>query len=105
MMEGTDKAGPADGPDFADDNNFDRMMDESEQELARLARQHHSRSVKDKILELDEVALKNPQIDGDATFQKLKMFLRTFTIKADEHIRAGTTKEMTDFPFQVRLHD
>jgi hypothetical protein len=104
-MEGIANTGPPDGPGFADDNNFDRVMDESEQELARLARQHHSRSVKDKILELDEVALKNPQIDNDPTFQKLKMFLRTFTIKADEHIQSGTTKEMTDFPFQVRLHD
>lgn len=83
-MEGIAQSVPPGGSGFDQDGDFDRVMDESEEELARLARQHHSRSVKDKLLELDEISLKNPQIDNDPTFSKLKMFLRTFTIRADE---------------------
>jgi hypothetical protein len=104
-MEGISQQVPPSGSGYDQDGDFDRVMDESEEELARLSRQHQSRSVKDKLLELDEISLKHPQIDNDPTFNKLKMFLRTFTIKSDEVIQSGTTDSMIDFHFQVRLHD
>lgn len=58
-MIGDPMAQPGPGSsELIGDDNFDRVMAESEEELARIARQHQSRSVKDKLLELDEVTLK-----------------------------------------------
>ena len=87
------------------EDNFDKVMQESEEELAKIARQRPSRTVKDKLLELDETALRNPQIDKDVTFNKLKMFLRKFTIQADELIQSASTYKMIEFHYQIRLHD
>ena len=85
MMEGIGNPAPQPQDSAANpEDNFDRVLEESEEELAKLARQHQARSVKDKLLELDEVSLSNPQIDNDPTFNKLKLFLKTFTVRADE---------------------
>ena len=83
-MEGIGQPVPHPQDSVLNDDNFERVLEGSEEELARSARQHHTRSVKDKMLELDEISLRCPEIDNDPTFNKLKMFLRTFTIKADE---------------------
>lgn len=69
---------------LVDEENFDKVIQESELELAKIARQRPSRTVKDKILELDDVSLRSAAIDNDSTFKKLKNFLRKFTIRADE---------------------
>jgi hypothetical protein len=66
------------------EDHFDRVMQESEEEMNRIVRQRPSQSVKDKILEIDNKTLRNPQVDNDPLFKKLKLFLATFTIKADE---------------------
>lgn len=88
-----------------DGENFDRVMQESEEELANLARHRQTRTVKDKMLELDEVSLRNPKLEHDPTFNKLKVFLRKFTIRADECIQKARTNMIPEFSYQVRLHD
>lgn len=105
IVEGIGQSIPRGESALHGDDNFDRVMQESEEELARIARQHPSRSVKDKLLELDEVALRNPQIDNDPTFRKLKTFLKKFTVRADECIQSGNTHFLPEFSFQMRLHD
>lgn len=57
IIEGIGQSIPRGDSALHGDDNFDRVMQESEDELARIARQHPSRSVKDKILELDEITL------------------------------------------------
>jgi hypothetical protein len=83
-MEGISQQVPPSGSGYDQDGDFDRVMDGSEEELARLSRQHQSRSAKDKLLQLDEISLKHPQLDNDLTFNKLKKSLRIFTEKSDE---------------------
>ena len=80
--EGGGQPAPHEGS--INDDQFDSVIKESEGELAKLVRQRPSRSVKDKILELDEISLKSAQIENDPTFRKLKTFLTKFTIRADE---------------------
>lgn len=105
-MEGIGQPVPHDDASMLHgDDNFNRVMEESEEELARLARQHTTRSVKDKLLELDDVSLRNPQIDQDPTFLKLRLFLRKFTIRADEVIQNNKQHLLPEFSYQIRLHD
>ena len=83
LGEGGGQAAPISGS-MMDNDNFDDVIKESEEELAKIARQRPTRSVKDKILELDEISLRSAQIEHEPTFKKLKLFLKKFTIRADE---------------------
>lgn len=87
------------------EDNFDKVLEESEEELARIARKHHSRSVKDSILELDDISLTDRKINDDPTFNKLKVFLKNFTIQAQEAIQEKNTHTIKDYSYQTRIHD
>ena len=86
-------------------DNFDQVMKESEEELANIARHRPTRTVKDKMLQLDDVSLRSKNIEHDQTFIKLKQFLKKFTIRADDLIRNSKTYLIPEFSYQVRLHD
>lgn len=88
-----------------DGDRFDKVMKESEEELANIANNRPSRSVKDKMIKLDEISLRHKNIDNDFTFNKLKMFLKKFTIKADELVQANKKHLIPEFSYQVGLHD
>lgn len=104
MIEGIEPSGPPE-PSGGGEGEYMKGLEETEEELARIARQHHSRSVKDSILELDDMSLRDSKINSDPTFNKLKLFLRNFTIKAQEAILEKTTHEIRDYRYQNRIHD
>jgi hypothetical protein len=87
------------------EDDFDRVMQESEEEMNKIIKQNPTKSVKDRILDIDAKTLKNPYIDNDPIFKKLKLFLSSFTIKADEAIQTKSTGMMVQYTYQVRLHE
>ena len=106
IVEGIGQAIPRDDPSLnRDGDHFDQVMKESEDELANIARHRPVRTIKDKMLQLDDVSLRHKNIDSDATFLKLKLFLKKFTIRADDLIRNAKTYLIPEFSYQVRLHD
>ena len=69
-MEGIGQPVPhPQGSAIKEDDNFDRVLEESEEEIARLAKQHNTGTLKEQVLELDEISLRCPKLDDDPTFK------------------------------------
>ena len=106
IVEGIGQQNPRDEiTHHRDGDRFDKVMQESEEELASIAKNRQTRSVKDKMIRLDEISLNHKNINNDPTFNKLKLFLNKFTIRADDLIQSNKTYLMPEFSYQVRLHD
>ena len=106
MIKGISKPVPqSQGSVLQGNNNFNRALEESEEEIARIAKLHNNQSLKEQVLELDEISLRCALLDNDPTFKKLKKYLKAYTIRSDECIQNGTTHQIVDFHHQNKIHE